>query len=125
MYFCRILLYVDFFILNIKLLALTNINIVDDTHICKYLFGYFYLQNLLAPPVPNVYLEKDVALPEFVVRIFIHYVLEMLYKNQRYYIKILNRIFLYLQTLVAQQVLSVFLEKDVFLTPFVVRSFTY
>ena len=52
---------------------------VHDTHICKYLFGYFYLQNLLAPPVPNVYLVKDVALPQFVVRIFIHYVLGMLY----------------------------------------------
>ena len=60
----------NFFILIIKLLALTNIYIIcDDTNICRPLFEYFYLQMLVAQPVPNVYLAKDVALPVFVVRV--------------------------------------------------------
>ena len=62
----------------IKLLAITYINICDSTNICKPLFEYFYLQMLVAQPVPNVYLEKDVALPVFVVRVFIHCALGML-----------------------------------------------
>ena len=33
---------------------------------------FLYLQILIAQPVPNAFLEKDVALPGFVVRIFIH-----------------------------------------------------
>ena len=58
-----------------------KVNIVDDTNIYKYFFEYFYLQILVAQPVLSVFLEKDVVLTQFVVHIFIHYVLDMLYKR--------------------------------------------
>ena len=86
---------------------------------------------LAAQPVPNVFQGKDVILTEFVVRIFILCVYEMFIIQRNNYLIIkctilmvlplfLTRKILYLQTLVAQPVLSAFLVKDVVLTMFVV-----